>query len=190
MIYLLGATAAIATANAAPPPPVPDYLTTLSTAYPVGNMNYNPGFIIVIGTLFTAIGTTCTGIEHLVALDSGADPNYIRFDLWSVVGSTNLATENVTFSPSMYGTKVSTTGAFAPGGVALTPGQQYIASVYIDGSFGPFPYSQIVPPGYLPQTFPTYTVGVGAQVFVGAFVGFPGTNDSNYAAYVQPVVTL
>jgi hypothetical protein len=188
MIYLLGATAAIATANAAPPP-VTDYLTTLNAAYPVGNMNYNPGFQIVIGTLFTAIGTSCTGIEHLVALDSGTDPNDIRFDLWSVVGSTNLASETIPFAPSMFGTKVSTTGAFAPLGVPLIPGQQYIASVSLIGGFGPFPYSQIVPLGYLPISFPTYTVGAGAQVFAGAFVGFPATNDPAYAAYVQPVIS-
>ena len=184
MIYLNGIIEAIATANAAPP--VADYLTTLSTAYPVGNMQYNSGFQTVIGTLFTAIGTSCTGIEHLVSLDSGTDPNDIRFDLWTI-GGVNLASETIPFSSSMFGTVVSTTGAFAPLGVSLTPGNQYVASVSLSGSFGPYPYSQLVP-GYLPLTFPTYTVDVGAQVFVGAFVGFPATNDPTYAAYIQPVI--
>lgn len=164
--------------------PVSDYLTVLNSDYPVGGMNYQPA-ATVIGCLFTNLGATCNGVEFTAPKKTGADPFDIRFDLWNLAG-TNIASEIVPFSPTMYSSDVSTTVAF--GSHPLVVGTKYIASVCLSGPFGPFPYSQIAP-GYLPKLFPKYTIEVGTQVFVGAFVGFPGINDPNYAPYVQPLIT-
>ena len=179
--------AAAASGSPLVPPPVPSWLNTLNAAYPVGQINDTPGAllsVIVIGTLFTAQnGGQVTGIRHTVGLQNGPDPISITFKLWEISG-VEIASETIPFVPSMYGTDLSTTVAF--GSHAVLPNSQYIASVRYFANKSP--YSQIVPPGYLPQSYQKYTVEVGAQVYVGTFVGgFPATNDPNYAVYVEPL---
>jgi len=97
-----------------------------------------------------------------------------------------LSSEIIPFNPAMYGQIVQTTGVFAP--INLQPNTQYIASVYINGSFGPYNYAPVVPVGYLPKSYAQYTVEVGSQSGLGVGLMYPGTNDPNYANYIEPII--
>lgn len=190
MIYLNGAVAAIATANANPPPPALDWVDTISADYPIGGLSYFPGFDITLGTLFTTTqGGLCTGIKMRLGTDNGTDPNTIHFALFAIGNPVPLSQEIIPFNISMYGQIVQTTQAFAP--INLQPATQYIAAVFISGGNGPYNYaadvSQAVPP-YLPKSFPNYTINVGSQSAAGAGLKYPSNNNPQFANYFEPII--
>ena len=185
MIYLNGAIAAIATANAAPPVGL-DWVDTFTNDYPIGPLTYLPGFDITLGTLFTTTqGGLCTGIKMRLGTQSGVDPNIVHFALFSISGPL-LSQETIPFNPAMYGQIVQTTGAFAP--INLLPATQYIAAVLISGGNGPYNYAPVVPVGYLPKSFPKYTINVGSQSASGVGLNYPANNNPNYANYIEPLI--
>lgn len=186
MIYLNGAVAAIATANANPPVPALDWVDTISADYPIGPLTYFPGFDITLGTLFTTTqGGLCTGIKMRLGTQSGFDPNIVHFALFSISGPL-LSQEILQFNPAMYGQIVQTTQAFPP--INLQPNTQYIAAVLISGPFGPYNYAPVVPVGYLPKSFPKYTINVGSQSAAGVGLNYPANNNPNYANYFEPII--
>jgi Domain of unknown function (DUF4082) len=127
MIYLLGATAAIATSNANPPVPVPGWLDTWIAAGP-------PGALITLygayttGIKFTATsGATCNGIRFWWG--TGAGPVSVKVALWRVSDGTEIASETI---PNVTGGAFhQTTGTF--GSHLLTLGQEYVVSTYYTG---------------------------------------------------------
>lgn len=189
MIYLNGAVAAIATANANPPVPALDWVDTISADYPIGPLTYFPGFDITLGTLFTTTqGGLCTGIKMRFATQSPTNPNFIHFALFSISGPL-LSQEIIPFNISMYGQLVQTTQAFAP--INLQPATQYIAAVFINGGNGPYNYaadvSQAIPP-YLPKSFPKYTIEIGSQSAAGVGLNYPSNNNPQFANYFEPII--
>ena len=171
--------------NAAPS--VPGWVDTLSADYPIGPLSFIPGFDITLGTPFTTTpaGGLCTGIRIRLGTFSPLTPISLTFALYAL-GGAPLGNETLAFDPAWFGNIVQTTPAFPA--VNLSPSSQYVAALWINGPNGPYNYAPIVPAGYLPQSFPKYTINVGVQSAVNVGLNYPANNNPLYATYIEPVM--
>ena len=174
MIYLLGANAAIATSNAAPPAPVPGpWLTDLIAA--LGPATAGPAGTITQGMLFTHNYTAnpCTGIR---AQWGGPPSANIKLTLWNWSLGTVIATQTV--APLSVGL-VQTTSLF--GSHTLSGGAQYAVSMYVAGQR---PVQAGMPFG-TPRTYTNFIVN---SAFIYTFAdAFPGSSAPSYATYIEPI---
>ena len=112
-------------------------------------------------------------------------PWSLTFALYAF-GGAPLGNETIAFNPAMFGQIVQTTVAFPS--VLLASASQFVAALWMDGPNSPYNFSPLVPAGYLPKSYPKYTVDVGVQVAVGVGLNYPAINDPLYATYIEPII--
>lgn len=174
MIYLTGITAAIATANANPPAPVPGWVDDVlaQTSLVTGS---TPEF--ETGMNFTVPSSkTCTGIRAYW-LHGGAGPWTITLTLYVGVGG--LVAQETIIVPAS-NAYIQTTGLF--GSHTLNNGFSYTVSLSSPGVYAGYGNTN---PFTLPKSYTDYSVQSSYAYNVGP--GFPGTPDNQYCALIEPL---
>ena len=177
MIYLNGAIAAIATANANPPAPVPGWLDTwIATAPPSAVITaygaYTTGIEIVMTT-----NANCSGVRFWMG--TGLGPVSVTATLWNV--STGLAVASEVINAVTGGAFYQTTGAF--GSNALSSGSLYRVSTFFAAGYNT---ASPLPGGYIFPSFATYTVTAGF-ISIGSGYGYPAGSPQSFGTYVEPL---